>query len=118
MEPCHARVDLLCPARESASLSPLSPKLVGGPSAESRPPSDRPPADAGPQAKEARCTECRCNVDDVQRVVDELSSTGVTLVHYPEVTTDEKGISPRAGAGKVAWFRDPDGNTFAVESAT
>jgi hypothetical protein len=23
------------------------------------------------------------------------------------VTTDEKGISPRAGGGKVAWFKDP-----------
>jgi catechol 2,3-dioxygenase-like lactoylglutathione lyase family enzyme len=54
-------------------------------------------------------------VDDVERVVDELSSNGVTFEHYPEVTTDEKGVSPRAGGGKVAWFKDPDGNTFAVE---
>jgi catechol 2,3-dioxygenase-like lactoylglutathione lyase family enzyme len=54
-------------------------------------------------------------VDDVERVVDELSSTGVLFEHYPEVTTDERGISPRAGGGKVAWFKDPDGNTFAVE---
>ena len=54
-------------------------------------------------------------VDDVERVVGELSSSGVTFEHYPEVTTDEKGISPRAGGGKVAWFKDPDGNTFAVE---
>jgi catechol 2,3-dioxygenase-like lactoylglutathione lyase family enzyme len=54
-------------------------------------------------------------VDDVERVVGELSSNGVTFEHYPEVTTDEKGISPRAGGGKVAWFKDPDGNTFAVE---
>jgi catechol 2,3-dioxygenase-like lactoylglutathione lyase family enzyme len=54
-------------------------------------------------------------VDDVEQVVDELSTNGVTFEHYPEVTTDEKGISPRAGGGKVAWFKDPDGNTFAVE---
>jgi catechol 2,3-dioxygenase-like lactoylglutathione lyase family enzyme len=54
-------------------------------------------------------------VDDVERVVDELGSSGVTFEHYPEVTTDERGISPRAGGGKVAWFKDPDGNTFAVE---
>ena len=54
-------------------------------------------------------------VDDVERVVDELTSKGVTFEHYEEVTTDEKGISPRAGGGKVAWFKDPDGNTFAVE---
>ena len=54
-------------------------------------------------------------VDDVERVIDELSAKGVTFEHYAEVTTDEKGISPRAGGGKVAWFKDPDGNTFAVE---
>jgi len=54
-------------------------------------------------------------VDDVERVVDELSSSGVTFEHYEGVTTDEKGISPRAGGGKVAWFKDPDGNTFAIE---
>ena len=54
-------------------------------------------------------------VDDVEQVVDELSSKGVTFEHYEGITTDEKGISPRAGGGKVAWFKDPDGNTFAVE---
>jgi catechol 2,3-dioxygenase-like lactoylglutathione lyase family enzyme len=54
-------------------------------------------------------------VDDVERVVDALSSRGVTFEHYEGMTTDEKGISPRAGGGKVAWFKDPDGNTFAVE---
>jgi catechol 2,3-dioxygenase-like lactoylglutathione lyase family enzyme len=54
-------------------------------------------------------------VDDVERVVDELISNGVHFEQYEEVTTDEKGISPRAGGGKVAWFKDPDGNTFAVE---
>jgi catechol 2,3-dioxygenase-like lactoylglutathione lyase family enzyme len=54
-------------------------------------------------------------VDDVERVVDELGSHGVTFEHYEGLTTDEKGISPRAGGGKVAWFKDPDGNIFAVE---
>src|ERR671919_2785615 len=41
-------------------------------------------------------------VDDVERVVDELGSNGVTFEHYEGVTTDEKGISPRTGGGKVA----------------
>jgi catechol 2,3-dioxygenase-like lactoylglutathione lyase family enzyme len=57
------------------------------------------------------------HVDDVEREVDELSSGGVTFEHYEGLTTDEKGISPRAGGGKVAWFKDPDGNTFAVEGS-
>ena len=54
-------------------------------------------------------------VDDVEQVVGELSSRGVAFQHYEGLTTDERGISPRAGGGKVAWFKDPDGNTFAVE---
>lgn len=55
-------------------------------------------------------------VDDVERIVDELSAKGVTFERYEGLTTDERGVSPRAGGGKVAWFKDPDGNTFAVES--
>jgi catechol 2,3-dioxygenase-like lactoylglutathione lyase family enzyme len=61
-------------------------------------------------------------VDDVEQMVDELTSKGVTFEHYKGVLesgfdygTNEKGISPRAGGGKVAWFKDPDGNTFAIE---
>jgi catechol 2,3-dioxygenase-like lactoylglutathione lyase family enzyme len=70
------------------------------------------PAHAGNSA----ATLATWYVDEVERVVDELSSKGVTFEHYEAVTTDERGISPRAGGGKVAWFKDPDGNTFAVES--
>ncbi len=62
-------------------------------------------------------------VDDVEQVVDELTSNGVTFEQYEGVlesgfdySTDEKGISPRAGGGKVAWFKDPDGNLFSIES--
>jgi catechol 2,3-dioxygenase-like lactoylglutathione lyase family enzyme len=54
-------------------------------------------------------------VDDVEQVVDELGSRGVTFEHYEGLTTDVRGMSPRAGGGQVAWFKDPDGNTFAVE---
>lgn len=61
-------------------------------------------------------------VDDVERTVDELTSNGVTFEHYEGVlqsgfdfATNEKGISPRAGGGKIAWFKDPDGNIFAIE---
>jgi hypothetical protein len=54
-------------------------------------------------------------VDDVEQVVDELGSRGVTFEHYEGLTTDVRGMSPRAGGGQVAWLKDPDGNTFAVE---
>jgi catechol 2,3-dioxygenase-like lactoylglutathione lyase family enzyme len=61
-------------------------------------------------------------VDDVERMVDELTAKGVTFEHYEGVlesgfdySTDERGVSPRAGGGKVAWFKDPDGNIFSIE---
>jgi catechol 2,3-dioxygenase-like lactoylglutathione lyase family enzyme len=61
-------------------------------------------------------------VDDVEKTVDELTSNGVTFEQYEgeletgfDYGTDEKGISDRAGGGKVAWFKDPDGNLFAIE---
>ena len=39
----------------------------------------------------------------------------MSFEHYEELTTDDKGFSPGAGGHKVAWFKDPDGNTFTVE---
>jgi catechol 2,3-dioxygenase-like lactoylglutathione lyase family enzyme len=61
-------------------------------------------------------------VDDVERMVDELTANGVVFEHFEGVLesgfdygTNEKGISPRAGGGSIAWFKDPDGNTFAIE---
>jgi catechol 2,3-dioxygenase-like lactoylglutathione lyase family enzyme len=55
-------------------------------------------------------------VDDIDQVVDELAAVGVELVRYDEFERDAKGITPRAGGGRIAWFRDPDGNTFAIEA--
>jgi catechol 2,3-dioxygenase-like lactoylglutathione lyase family enzyme len=52
-------------------------------------------------------------VDDLQRVVDELTSNGVTFERYDEPKTDDKGIAT-VGEVKTAWFRDPDGNTLGL----
>jgi catechol 2,3-dioxygenase-like lactoylglutathione lyase family enzyme len=70
------------------------------------------PAHAGT----ATATLATWYVADLERVVDELSSSGVTFERYddPALKTDERGIH-EVGDGRVAWFRDPDGNTFAVE---
>jgi catechol 2,3-dioxygenase-like lactoylglutathione lyase family enzyme len=69
------------------------------------------PAHAG----KATGTVARFDVDDIGRVVDELTASGVTFDQYGEpVPTDERGIHD-SGYGKVAWFKDPDGNTFALE---
>jgi catechol 2,3-dioxygenase-like lactoylglutathione lyase family enzyme len=67
-------------------------------------------------AGQSSATMATWYVDDVERVVDELAADGVEFVRYAEFGQDEKGIGPRAGGGRIAWFQDPDGNTFAIES--
>ena len=58
-------------------------------------------------------------VDDVERVVDELTEKGITFERYDEgpIVTDEKGIAAFESGAKVAYFRDPDGNTLSIAQA-
>lgn len=58
-------------------------------------------------------------VTDLEDVLDELGSNGVTVERYddPALKANEKGIH-ELGDGRVAWFSDPDGNTFAIEEGT
>ena len=65
-------------------------------------------------AGNATATQATWYVADVEQVVDELRSRGVTFERYDSLKTDEKGIH-ELGEGRVAWFKDPDGNTFAIE---
>jgi catechol 2,3-dioxygenase-like lactoylglutathione lyase family enzyme len=55
-------------------------------------------------------------VPDLEQVVDELASAGVTFERYddPALKADKKGIH-ELDDGRVAWLNDPDGNTFAIE---
>jgi len=55
-------------------------------------------------------------VDDIEQIVDELVSSGVEITRYEQFEHDARGITPRAGGGRIAWFQDPDGNTFAIEA--
>lgn len=55
-------------------------------------------------------------VDDLDAIVDELTSAGVRFARYDGLVHDARGITERAGGGRIAWFHDPDGNTFAIES--
>ena len=54
-------------------------------------------------------------VPDVAAAVADLSGRGVAFERYdePDYATDDRGILD-LGEFKNAWFRDPDGNTFAV----
>lgn len=55
-------------------------------------------------------------VDDIERIVEELTAAGVEFTRYDDIEHDANGITARAGGGRIAWFQDPDGNTFAVEA--
>jgi len=55
-------------------------------------------------------------VDDIDQIVDELVASGVEFTRYDQFEHDPKGITARAGGGRIAWFQDPDGNTFALEA--
>ncbi len=67
-------------------------------------------------AGQSQATLATWYVDDIDQVVDELTANGVELARYDEFEHDARGITPRAGGGRIAWFRDPDGNTFAIEA--
>jgi catechol 2,3-dioxygenase-like lactoylglutathione lyase family enzyme len=57
-------------------------------------------------------------VPEVADAVADLSGRGVTFEQYdqPGIRTDERGIFD-AGPFRAAWFRDPDGNTFAINGS-
>lgn len=67
-------------------------------------------------AGQTRATLATWYVDDIDRIVDELAAGGVEFTRYDQLEHDAKGITARAGGGRIAWFQDPDGNTFAVEA--
>jgi catechol 2,3-dioxygenase-like lactoylglutathione lyase family enzyme len=70
-------------------------------------------------AGKSTATLASWGVEDVERVVDRLDSRGITFEHYAEgpIITDKKGIAAFEGGAKVAYFRDPDGNTLSIAQA-
>lgn len=68
-----------------------------------------------PNAGKTEATIAHWDVPDTEATVKELSERGVTFEQYdlPGLKTDERGIAT-LGSVKVAWFKDPDGNTLSV----
>jgi catechol 2,3-dioxygenase-like lactoylglutathione lyase family enzyme len=66
-------------------------------------------------ARASGATVAGWTVDDLERVVDELTANGVTFEQYDEgqISTNEKGIAV-FGESKTAWFKDPEGNVLAL----
>jgi len=53
-------------------------------------------------------------VADISLAVKTLQDAGVTFARYPGMQQDELGIWRSPGGAKVAWFKDPDGNTLSL----
>ena len=53
-------------------------------------------------------------VADIARAVKELENAGVKLERYPGMPQDDLGIWKSPGGARVAWFKDPDGNTLSL----
>jgi catechol 2,3-dioxygenase-like lactoylglutathione lyase family enzyme len=68
------------------------------------------------QASRGSATVATWYVADLDDVVADLDSRGVAFERYddPALSADENGIH-ELDDGRVVWFRDPDGNTFAIE---
>jgi catechol 2,3-dioxygenase-like lactoylglutathione lyase family enzyme len=54
------------------------------------------------------------NVPDIGAVVRALAGQGVQFARYDGLTQDDLGIWTTPGGDRVAWFKDPDGNTLSL----
>jgi catechol 2,3-dioxygenase-like lactoylglutathione lyase family enzyme len=64
-------------------------------------------------AGRATATLATWEVPDLEATVDDLAAAGVAFERYEQFPTDERGIHS-AGPVRVAWLKDPEGNTIAV----
>jgi catechol 2,3-dioxygenase-like lactoylglutathione lyase family enzyme len=51
---------------------------------------------------------------DIVQTVKSLQKAQVTVERYPNMQQDEFGIWNSPSGARVAWFRDPDGNTLSI----
>ena len=53
-------------------------------------------------------------VKEIEKVVTRLQEKGVRFERFGFFKQDNLGIWTAPNGGKVAWFKDPDGNTLSV----
>jgi len=51
---------------------------------------------------------------DITVAAKGLQKAGVQFERYPGMQQDELGIWTSPGGARVAWFKDPDGNTLSI----
>ncbi len=53
-------------------------------------------------------------VHDIRAEIKELTKRGVRFERFEGLQQDESGVWTAPSGAKVAWFRDPDGNTLSL----
>jgi catechol 2,3-dioxygenase-like lactoylglutathione lyase family enzyme len=53
-------------------------------------------------------------VADIASTVVQLRARGVTFEVYPGMGQDERAVWQAPSGARVAWFKDPDGNTLSL----
>lgn len=64
----------------------------------------------------ASFTVLNFTVNDIDKVVEDLTQKGITFEQYDApIKTDDKGICRGEGKGPdIAWFKDPAGNILSI----
>lgn len=71
---------------------------------------------AAPTAGTNQATSASWQVDDIQKVVEELKSKGIVFEHYDMPGGTREGDVHIMGGMKAAWFKDQDGNILNISS--
>jgi catechol 2,3-dioxygenase-like lactoylglutathione lyase family enzyme len=66
------------------------------------------------ECKPAPFTILGWEVTDIHATIAELTAKGVEFMRYGFFEQDEAGVWDAPGGSKVAWFKDPDGNTLSL----
>src|SRR5436190_16948437 len=53
-------------------------------------------------------------VRDIDATVRQLAERGIQFERYPGVEQDDLGIWRSPSGARIAWFKDPDGNTLSI----
>jgi catechol 2,3-dioxygenase-like lactoylglutathione lyase family enzyme len=62
----------------------------------------------------AKYTVLGWRIRDIVQTAKDLQKFHVTLERYPGMQQDELGIWDSPSGARVAWFKDPDGNTLSI----
>jgi len=62
----------------------------------------------------AKYTVLGWQVHDILQSATDLQKAQVALERYPGMQQDDLGIWTSPNGGRVAWFKDPDGNTLSI----